>query len=310
MTGLLLPGASGDNESARDVVELAAAAERAGFGSVWVGDHLQWMTPFLDPIALLAAISTSTERVGIGASVLLAPLRHPVPLAKSLLTIDRLSEGRLTVGLGSGTTRGGDYASVSADPGRRREAMDASVPALRGLLGGDSVELGQYWRGSARLEPGPHDGRVPIYLGGHSDAALHRTAREADGWIASFVGPERLETRIGELKQATEAAGRKPEDVRVMVIVYTCVASSVGQAVKNAEPYFKRMYGMPAERAASRSAFGPPEVVADRLMSFRDAGADDVILAHPGFAALPLDTFAEACAPNEGEHGVTQRPRS
>lgn len=292
MPGLLLPGACNDEITAASVIELAVAAERAGFDSVWVGDHLQWSVPFLDPIALLAGVSARTQTIQIGTSVLLAPLRHPVPLAKSLLTIDHMSGGRLIVGLGSGVERGGDYTAVAADPRRRGEAMDASVAALRRLLSDEPAQLTGYWEGEAHLDPAPVRGSIPLYLGGHSRAALRRTARAADGWIASFIDPSRLAARIDGLRRDAETAGRSAEDIRVVVIVYVSVADSVEEATAAAEPYFDAMYGMPARRAVDMSAFGTLDSCTKRVQEFLDAGADDVIVAHTGLSTVALDALA------------------
>jgi alkanesulfonate monooxygenase SsuD/methylene tetrahydromethanopterin reductase-like flavin-dependent oxidoreductase (luciferase family) len=274
------------------VVDIAVRAEAAGFDSVWVGDHLQWSMPFLDPLALLAGVAARTDRIGLGTSVLLATVRHPVPMAKALLTIDQLSHGRLMVGLGAGTDRGGDFDAVAADPRQRGRLMDSAVPAMRELLAGRETVVEGAWQGRAHPSPGPY-GRPPaLFLGGHSEAALERVARYADGWLAAFTDPAGLARDVARLRAEFERAGRDPDTAEVLVIVYTHIADSREAALLAVEPYFGAFYGMRPERAEGRSAFGTEEHVRERLLEFRAAGASGLVLGHPGFDDVPVAALA------------------
>lgn len=282
MAGLLLPldpGADGVDA----VVAAAELAEAANFDGVWLGDHLQWITPTLDAPTLLGAIATRTESIGLGTSVLLAPLRHPVPLSKALLTVDQLSRGRLSVGLGIGTTKGGDYRAVGVDPGRRGRLMEDSVKVMRGLLAGDRVIADSEWSVDAQLTPGPFNDRaIPLYVGGHSDAAVDRAGRLADGWIAAFLAPEQVRKKVETLRASASEAGRDPSDLQVLAVVYVCPAPTAQMARGLSEEYFQSFYGISAEVAEPKSAFGTTSAILERLGAYRAAGVEQFIFALPG----------------------------
>ena len=136
--GLLLPSrdaAAAGNSDVHHLVDLAVRAEELGFDSVWVGDS-PIARPRADAVALLAAISAQTERVALGTAVLLAALRDPVLLAHQLATLDRLSDGRLIAGIGSGfpypPTRG-QFEAVGVDYGSRTRRTEETVAAMRAL---------------------------------------------------------------------------------------------------------------------------------------------------------------------------------
>lgn len=285
--GLLLPGVPSDEQTVASIVGLADEAEEAGYDSVWVGDHLQWNMPFLDPLAMLGALAGRTSRVRLGSAVLLASVRHPVPLAKSLLTVDHISGGRLSVGLGGGTDRGGDFRAVGIDPRRRGALMDSAVPALRRLLDGEHVRIEGGWQGEATPSPGPCRERIPLYLGGHSEAALRRAARYGDGWIAAFTDADALRIGVAKLGQECERAGRDPATCHVLLVTYVRLADTSADALELVAPYFRQFYGMRADQAARRSAFGPLEQVQERLAEFREAGVSEIIVGHPGFDDVP-----------------------
>ena len=118
------------------VFELAEAAEAAGLDSVWVGDSLM-AKPRLEPLAALAAVAMRTRRVGLGTAVLLAPLRSPALLAQTAATVDILSGGRLTLGMGVGgvftDTQKGEWRAAGIDPAQRGARMTEHVQVLKGL---------------------------------------------------------------------------------------------------------------------------------------------------------------------------------
>lgn len=136
--GLLLP-LEPPAGGVRAAVDLGVAAEEAGFDSIWVGDHLRWHTPVLEPMTMLGALSAATSRVRLGTAVLLAGLRHPVETANALATLDHLSSGRLVAGFGSGTDAGGDFRAVGTDTSRRGARLEAAVRAVRALLRGEPL---------------------------------------------------------------------------------------------------------------------------------------------------------------------------
>lgn len=293
MTGFLLPGVPGRGLDAADVIELGVAAELLGFDSVWVGDHVQWTMPFLDPFVVLGGVASRTTQVRLGTSVALAAVRHPATLAKALLTIDQVSRGRLMVGLGVGTDRGGDFEAVGIDPTTRGRRMDAAVRAISAVLAGEQdVAIDEPWSGRMRPAPGPFSTAPPLLLGGHSPAALRRIARFADGWIAAFTDPERLAIDIGRLRDECSELARDPGEVRVVAVVYVMLGDTQEAAYAAAAEYFSEFYAMDVAPAARRSAIGTVDYVAERLAEYRAHGADEIIIAYPSFGECPIDELA------------------
>jgi probable F420-dependent oxidoreductase len=287
---------SPDSLDAQAALSVAIRAEQLGFDSVWVGDHVQWRTAVLEPLSMLAALAVSTQRVRIGSSVLLLPLRHPVHVAKSLATIDHLSGGRLTAGFGIGTTTGNDFAAVGSNPRTRGKSLDAAITAIRALLQGEVVTMeSEGWRmQQAELHPLPMQQRLPFFFGGKSDAALRRVSQFGDGWIASFVKPERLAPATIRLGEMCEEVGRTnaPE---VLVLLYVGIGRSVQEAIHGADRYMQSQYGVSAQAVASASAFGPRAVLEEKLTRFQEAGATGFIFAFAnGADASTLTSVAEA----------------
>ncbi len=293
--GLLLPtaGALAEQEPQR-VVRLATIAEQLGFSSVWVGDHAQWHIPTLEPFSVLAAVAVSTSTVRVGTAVLLLPLRHPLHAARAAATVDRLSGGRLTLGLGVGTDAGGDFRACGVEPSERGRIMDAATETLVRLLAGEEVaERTAWWEVDGRLQPLPVQPCVPLRFGGRADAALRRVARHGDGWIAVFLTPERLAEHVRRLRELCEQEGRGANDVAVAVVVYVEIDDDVREARERAAPHLRALYRTPAERLEAMSAFGPPSLLSDRVSQYAEAGADEIILA---LASDRVEANTEAAA--------------
>jgi probable F420-dependent oxidoreductase len=189
----------------RDVIDAVAdAAERCGFATLWAGEHVVMVDtsssryPYADdgriavpatadwndPIVSLSFAAAATRTIGIATGVLLLPEHNPVVMAKQVATLDRLSGGRLTLGVGIGWSR--DEFDALGVPFAQRAARTAEyVRAMRCLWREDVASFdGEFVHFDAvRVNPKPvRDGRVPIMLGGNSEPALRRVAAWADGW--------------------------------------------------------------------------------------------------------------------------------
>jgi probable F420-dependent oxidoreductase len=195
---------------AGDVLARAAAdAEAAGADDLWVSDHV--LLPagstrppesFHDPLTVLTWAAASTRRAGLGTSVLVAPYRHPVLLAKALASLDALSGGRVICGLASGWHEG-EFAALGVPFGERGARTDEAIRVMRALWSGEGDVAGRFTRvEGVRLSPPPaRAGGPPIWIGGNSDAALRRAARLGDGWHTNLSEPG----RVGELLAALDA---------------------------------------------------------------------------------------------------------
>lgn len=180
----MLPNEAVDADP-RAIVRLAQEAEALGYSALWLPDHLLPPGPFgsvyggvFEALTLLAHISGVTERIALGTSVLVTPLREPVLLAKQVATLERLAPGRVILGLGVGWERD-EFAALRVPFNMRGRQTDETIALIEELHGSGGARGGVF-------APRP-TGRIPLLIGGRSDAALRRAARVGDYWQAYNV---------------------------------------------------------------------------------------------------------------------------
>jgi probable F420-dependent oxidoreductase len=209
----------------------ARRAEDLGFGSVWLADHLflsiekyggaPTRHDALEPIATLAALSRTTDRVRLGTLVLCGPFRPPAVLAKQLAGLDRMSGGRLIAGLGAGWYED-EFAAAEipfAAPGRRLEDLADTIDIVRAVLTADgpvSFEGRHASVAAARVNPGATQRPAPpLWVGGRGDRLLALAATHADGWNTVWsMTPAAYRSRLEVLDVACERVGRDPETLQ------------------------------------------------------------------------------------------------
>ena len=208
----------GDHEPASIALlsEYARMANELGFTWITANDHIVYGRPWLDGPVALAAVLPSIGEMKVATTIALPVMRGPGPLAKAMAAIDRLSHGRLIVGVGPGSSER-DYRAMGIPWEERWPRFEEAVQALRALLrpGGGSFEGAFYSTDGMELLPGPvHEGGPPIWIGSWgSDAGLRRVARLADGWLASAYNttPEAFGEALGRLGEHLIRAGTDPE---------------------------------------------------------------------------------------------------
>ncbi|MEE3128221.1 MAG: LLM class flavin-dependent oxidoreductase [Actinomycetota bacterium] len=172
-----------------DVLAQAAAAETAGFHAVYLGHHYLAQSAFVQPIPLAGYLAAATSRVRIGFGVLLAPLLNPVALAEELASLDVLSRGRLTVGIGAGYRRR-ETAAFGVAWGDRLARLREYVPIMRALWSGETLDLSGTWGevpgASLALRPAQAGG-PPLWIGAFAEPAVKRAARLDTPWL---IGPK------------------------------------------------------------------------------------------------------------------------
>jgi probable F420-dependent oxidoreductase len=207
------------------VAEVAQAAERLGYESIWVGEHPVLVDPqvppsplppdaeMLDPVPVLAYAAASTSRILLGTGIVILPLRNPLLLAKELASVDVLSRGRLLVGIGVGYVPG-EYDAIGVPFHTRGKRADEWVDALRTVWRDDQPELrGDFISfGGIQSRPRPHrPGGPPILASGMSTAARRRAVARCDGWYGFFQDLDATEAAVAELQRLHGEVDRPAE---------------------------------------------------------------------------------------------------
>lgn len=201
----LLAANVGAYSDPRNVVRLAQTAERAGWESLLIWDHLGfvWGPPAADPWVTLAAVAASTSNLLVGTGITPVPRRRPHVLAHQVATLDLLSGGRVFFGAGLGGVPSEFTAfGEEDDPRIRAEKLDEGLDLLRRLWSGQRVEhRGRHYQANdVTLAPPPVQQPVPIWIGGNSTRARARAAR-FDGWFADTSTAEQMSVTPDELRE-------------------------------------------------------------------------------------------------------------
>jgi probable F420-dependent oxidoreductase len=225
----------------------AQAAERAGFVSFWIPDHVVLFqhypesvypyadyfnteasdtaanarVPMTEPVLGMTWAAAATTKIEIGTNVIVLPQRNPLVLAKQLATLDEFSGGRIAFGAGVGWAKE-EFRALNADWDKRGKRMDEYIAVMRALWReGPTTFAGETFSfEDAYLYPKPVRGGIPILLGGESEPALKRIARVGDGWFAFRLLPHDAKRPIEHLKQLTREQGRDPEALRIFAPVF------------------------------------------------------------------------------------------
>ena len=284
--GFYLP-TRGQTATPEALETLVARGEALGFSSVVIADHIVFPVtirskyPYtvsgafpgqgdqLEQLSLMAFIAGKTRALRLISSVMILPHRNPVVTAKMLATIDVLSGGRVTVGVGVGWMREEFEALGAPDFDRRGAASDEYIRIFKALWTQDPASFhGEFYRFEAiRCLPHPvQKPHPPIWIGGHSKAALRRVARLGDGWHpvganpAAPLRPPELRALLAELHGLTEAEGRDPS---TLTISYKAPIYDAGQGVDGG-----------AER---RPFSGSPQAIAADIGVFAGLGVSELI---------------------------------
>jgi alkanesulfonate monooxygenase SsuD/methylene tetrahydromethanopterin reductase-like flavin-dependent oxidoreductase (luciferase family) len=249
---------------------IAETAEAAGFDSLWAGDHVAFHEPLLDITVALATFAAVTERIRVGAGVLLLPLRAPALVAREFGSLDYVSGGRVILGVGIGGEHPADFEAVGVPMRERGRRTDDSMRALRELF--------------AREAPAPvQRNGPPLWVGGRSEAAIRRAKHLGDGWMPIWVSPERYAQGLTLLGRGHTAAVVLP--------------ALVGGTVEEARLYLSRRYATEFSTHAIERycVVGSPAQCADRVAEYVAVGAEHVVF-HPAVEPHRLQEQVELLA--------------
>ncbi len=232
-------------------LEICRRAEAVGFESVWGGEHVvlpdtigsrypyaadgkipaEPDTPIPDPLIWLAFVAAAAPTLRLGTCILIVPQRNPVVLAKELATLDRLSGGRVELGLGVGWLEE-EFKALGVPWERRGARNDEYIAAMRALWAGPHAEFHGEFVDFAPVtcSPRPVQRSIPVLVGGDTDAAIQRAVRLADGYFPGEGDADRLADLIKRLRTAAERADRDPDSIEINAMFGAQMADPVAGA--------------------------------------------------------------------------------
>ena len=289
--GLLLADQRPDN--IEPVLALARRVEESGLDSVWVGDSLT-AKPRLEPLSTLSAIAAQTHRIRLGTAVMLMGLRHPLLLAQTLATVDLISQGRLVIAAGIGgafnEAQRDEWESVSVKPSTRARRLEEILQILKGLENGEKFSFhGRHFDlDNTVILPLPtRTSGVPILLACHGrssvrDIQIDRAARLGDGIISISDTPSEFRDVVSQFYETVVNLGKNVHQVQTTMYMTINMDENVGRAKADAEEWLLGYYG--ANIWGNRwGPFGDPQRVLDRIVQYKDAGAETVIVRFASF---------------------------
>ena len=262
------------------VHQWSTRAEALGYQSLWVQEGILGDMPVLEPLSLLSYVSAITDKVRLGSSVMVAPLRNPVQLAKILGSLDIMSGGRLIVGLGLGG-RTEDYPTFGISSDRRVRRFVEIMDVMKALWTEPEARYqGQFWQleGTA-MEPKPKQKpHPPIWLGARHPNALRRAVQHADGWMgAGSSSTAQFIEGVGHLRMYLEEAGRDPSSFSISKRVYVAIDNDERRAETRLREWFGQRYKN-ADMASEVSVCGSISQCTEELAKVVEAGAEMVML--------------------------------
>lgn len=267
---------------------VATRAEELGFDHLWVGDHIVLPTriastypystsgiapfvpeqPYCEPLALLTYLAACTHRIKLGTHVLILPYREPIFTAKIIATLDYLSAGRVILGIGAGWMQEEFVALGHSTFDQRGAVTDEHIRIFKELWTADDPQFqGRHYqffgfKFSPKPAQRPHP---PIWIGGHTHAAIRRAATWGDGWIPiglrppAQLEPEEMAVLIGRLRDMTAAAGRPREAVEVA--------------------FSTNLDFSPTDDVPRRTLTGAPGQIVSDIARYREAGVGHFVFA-------------------------------
>lgn len=297
---------------AHNIRAAATLGEKLGFDSIWVTDHVvvpsrnveAFGPTFFEAMTVMSYVAAMTNRIQVGAAILIVPYRHPLVLAKMLATLDELSGGRIILGAGLGWLE--SESRLLGVPHRRRARIaDETLAAMRACWESDEpVFHGEIYDFEGfHFAPRPHmNRRLPILVGGASSAALRRAARFGDGWIGDDQTFEELEVALTQLTRELQAQGRSRDEMVIAMRTGIQIAGDRGAVTESpSERGWKSEEFVTAGRTPFRGLRG--EVVED-FRRAAELGVGHLIFEFPVSRGEESMTLFETLAGIRDEAGV------
>ncbi|MFW2404926.1 MAG: LLM class flavin-dependent oxidoreductase [Gammaproteobacteria bacterium] len=282
-------------------------AEELGFHSAWVQDQVAGDTPLLEAMSLLSYAAAVTERIKLGVSVIVLPIRNAPQLAKCVGSIDHMSDGRVILGVGLGPVFAGDryFGIFGTSAGEALARFNEGVDVMKRLWTEPTVKHdGRFYRmQGAAMEPKPvQKPHPPLWFGGQHPRALRRAVRVADGFMGA--GPTTtadFAEHVRMLREFMAEEGRDPATLPISKRVYLAVDSDTARAKRRLDEFFTRRYPWQVEAnpdyVADTCVWGTPQQVVDGLAEVLAAGAGMIVLNPLWDFVEQLETLAADVVP-------------
>jgi len=232
-----------------------------------------------EPMTTLAAVAARTRRLKFGPSVFITPFRNPVTAAREIAMIDYLSGGRMLPAFGIGVEQEREFQAAGVPFKERGRRTDEALTIMRRCWSEDQVTFeGEFWRlDKITVLPRPIQQPMPAWIGGNSEAAMRRAGRLGDGWIPSFIPPDRFAAGVAQTQRFAAEAGREVPADHFGTLVNFCFARDRAEARALAAPFVprNRVDDATLERC---TAFGPPALLRERLDEYVAGGGSKFIV--------------------------------
>jgi alkanesulfonate monooxygenase SsuD/methylene tetrahydromethanopterin reductase-like flavin-dependent oxidoreductase (luciferase family) len=265
-----------------DVAQLARDAESLGLDCIWAEDLLhRGDGAVLDVTCVLSACAAATESIYVGSAIFAPSLRNLSWALKQVATVNLLARGRFRLGVALGSSSEEEYRLAGLTRSGQRERTEEFLSILSAWAQEDVDKLAM--SATARtLLLGADGPAPPLWVGGTSSAALRRAARFGEGWLSGSQTPTEFGESLSQLRQFAEQGDRPCPQAGI--VLCAAVGTSGDAMVEASAQMMQALYGTPAKRAAELAIGGTPQQVADQILRYVDAGAEQIAVVS---AALP-----------------------
>ena len=257
-----------------EVCAEAQLAEQVGFDTILVGEHHQHRDGFLpSPLIVSTAVAARTQRIRIGTGILLLPLYHPVHVAEDAATLDIISKGRLTLGVGMGY-QAGDFEAFGIPLSQRVSRLEEGIEIIRGCWTHDrfSYDGKRFRLHDAAIYPKPvQQPHPPIWVGAMADESIRRAAQYGDAWLTGMTQPIQNILRHVQIYQSSVAEFHRPAQIILMRDAWVAqthqqAEEEYGPEVLAAYKYYWKSDSLSFQNTRSASEFTLEKMASDRIV--------------------------------------------
>lgn len=267
----------------RQILDWARRADAAGFSSLASIGQVSF--PGYEELTVFAAAGAVTERIRFMPNVLIAPARSTAELAKQAASVDQLTGGRLTLGLGVGW-RQADYPLTGRDWSTRGKRFDEMLRDLPRAWAGEAL-----MDGTAPVGPTPVQQPIPLVLGGTAEASVRRVVEHAVGWTSGGLPPDATGQMVERVGAAWREAG-KDGTPKIVALAYFGLGDTEEESRRNVTEYYAPM-GAEIAEAIAGATLRSPEAVTGAMKAYADVGVDELVLDPTVSDARQVDLLAE-----------------